>query len=241
MLALVAEHRPLVRVKLAAIATIEPRVHSRDGAQAGTRPDAQNSTGVLEEEQPQDGYLAEALRRADHSMDDLSVAVVGGTYTEFFLRQLIALRTHLEKLEPDDGRAPLDISALVRIANSLDLLPGDIDKCIMALASIRNKYAHEVSYELTGHDVDKLRAVAGKAEGLRYLWLIYDKDVYPQIKLGYESRQLRLFVDVLITTLELLISPEGAGMRCKAGDHERCVDSRCGCECHDSVRRRSQS
>ncbi len=101
-------------------------------------------------------YLLTALTRGEHELDNLTTVVAGSTLLEYYLRRLIALKLNVEMLEPSDGNS-FEFSALVRLAQALDLLPDSIKKPLKAVMALRNKYAHQIAYQLQESDIKKLR------------------------------------------------------------------------------------
>jgi hypothetical protein len=102
-------------------------------------------------------YLITALFKGEHELDNLAVVVVGGTVFEYYLRRLIATKANMNVLEPNE-RAPVPFAMLVRIAKSIDVLTEPLAKPLTVFMSLRNRYAHEIAYQLTDADIQKLRA-----------------------------------------------------------------------------------
>jgi hypothetical protein len=123
-------------------------------------------------------YLLSALTRGEHELDNLTTVVVGGTLVEYYLCQLIGLKANLETLEPK-GSDPLAFAALVRLAQALDLLPDSLKKPIKALMSLRNRYAHEIAYQLQEDDVKTLRKAVANT------WMEED---WEQLEAGSNAR-----------------------------------------------------
>lgn len=98
--------------------------------------------------------LYRALLKMENDVDDLAAVVVAGTFFEYYVRQIIGRKANLDVLEPEN--APLDISVLIRMARSLDVLPDAVARPLQELARLRNKFAHNVDYVLTNEDIDKL-------------------------------------------------------------------------------------
>jgi hypothetical protein len=85
--------------------------------------------------------------------DDLVAVVVGQTYVEFHLREMI--RHRMDDKERID-KLRLTFEMLLGLALAFNALPEQFEPPLRKLASIRNKFAHRIDYELQESDVSSL-------------------------------------------------------------------------------------
>lgn len=152
-------------------------------------------------------YLLAALLKERHELDNLTATVVGGTLLEYYLRRLISTKADVDVLEPK-GKAPIAFGMLVRIARSVDVLPGWFVKPLMALMTLRNTYAHEIAYKLQEQDIQRLRSAVADTP-LQSDWIKLEqkslREAQPKLErtVGF---QLRIFIiclaDRLLDTID---------------------------------------
>lgn len=98
---------------------------------------------------PHDGRFLSAMA----NVDDLVAVVVGQTYVEYNLREII--RDTLSDKEKFD-KLRLTFDPLLALVLSNRALPADIETSLRKLAGIRNKYAHRIDYVLQSNAVDEV-------------------------------------------------------------------------------------
>lgn len=128
--------------------------------------------------------------------DDLLVVVVGQTYLEYHLRQMIRGRindpNHFDVLR-------LNFEQLLELAISFGNLPDEIRNTLRALAALRNKFAHNIDYKLTAAHVDSLYSTLPRR--MQHSWdaLTYNRIPFisPQ---GWKLRLVYIFMKAAISS-----------------------------------------
>jgi hypothetical protein len=82
---------------------------------------------------------------------DLVAVVVGQTYIEFVLREMIRAQVANRK-RFDSLRLTFD--TMLGLALSFSMVPHDIERVLRKLAAIRNRFAHRVDHELSVEEVN---------------------------------------------------------------------------------------
>ena len=148
--------------------------------------------------------LYRALRKLGNELDDLTAVVVANTYFEFYVRHLLRKKVDLARLENEND--PLNITVLIRMARSLDLMPTEVARPLVGLVRLRNKFAHNVDYELVKGDIVALgkRMNDRQREDWNFIYGDLADEDETRNKLAH---QLRAYILVVRIELEELYDP----------------------------------
>lgn len=142
-------------------------------------------------------YLRNVLASERHEADNLTATVVGGTLIEYYLRLLVQLKAPGALPMQRQGRPPPPFGTVLRVAQDAGALPDWIVEPLSAFMKLRNKYAHEISYQLQESDIRALRA-AVHGSPAQVDWDTLQAEQPPQPSPGAaRSRELRIFIACL--------------------------------------------
>ena len=132
--------------------------------------------------------------------DDLTAVVVGQTYIEFVLREMLAAQL-------DNKRAlesmRINFDNMLTLALAFPMVPYDYEAVLRKLSTIRNRFAHRIDHILTADEVDN--AVASAPKSIQSNVSFLEKDPFPNISAhGWRVR-------LLYITMQTALSVTAAG------------------------------
>lgn len=93
--------------------------------------------------------------------DDLQVVIRGHLLAEHYLVELIENNLPIKnQLDFDSIRFP----QLVRLARSLDCIDADFKGMLLKINKLRNKYAHNLEWEVTQKEIDEILSTLPKED-----------------------------------------------------------------------------
>jgi hypothetical protein len=103
-----------------------------------------------------------AVLQMGGDLDDLTAVVTCAAMAEYLLRELIATKADMMVLEPRNQ--PLSFMAMVRLAQSLRVLPSSLRNTLSRLARVRNTFAHDIAHRMSSADAEMLRESLSDAQ-----------------------------------------------------------------------------
>jgi hypothetical protein len=104
-----------------------------------------------------DRRVARVKKAVADDPSGFSVVILAMAYAEYYLRRLIESKMDApQALFTDRPNEHIDFSILVRIAESLGLIVAPFAKYLREFGYLRNKYAHQIDYEVTDEDLHKV-------------------------------------------------------------------------------------